>query len=354
MLPTQHFRYQQPFALQAGGALPALELAYHSWGTLNEDGTNVIWVCHALTGHANVREWWTDFIGPGKLFDTDRYFVICANMPGSCYGSTGPLSLNPLTNTAYFHAFPFLTNHDVVAAFELLRKALGIRSMALLIGGSLGGQQALQWAVSHPSVAEKLVLLATNAQHSPWGIAFNETQRMAIASDITWKLNAEKAGLQGLQTARAIALLSYRSYEVYDEKQQEEAPRPQDAYRASAYQKYQGQKLADRFNAFSYWTLSKMMDAHDVGLGYSSTEEALVRVKAESLLIGIDSDLLFPPQEQAFIARHIPNATFRLVPSTYGHDGFLVETTAIRQAVRETLQFPGNNLQLAGSKSIQQ
>lgn len=350
MSSQAYFRYQQTFSLQAGGELPGFELAYHSWGTLNEEGTNAIWVCHALTGNTRVNEWWAGLIGPGSLFDTDRYFVICVNMPGSCYGSTGPLSLNPHTKTAYFHAFPFLTNYDVVAAFELLRKALKIRSLALLIGASLGGQQALQWAVSHPKVAERLVLLATNAQHSPWGIAFNETQRMAISGDVTWKLNSEKAGLQGLQTARAIAMLSYRSYEVYKEKQQEGAPRPRDAFKASAYQQYQGQKLAERFNAFSYWTLSKMMDAHDVGLGYTSVAEALGRVKAESLLLGVDSDLLFPPEEQAFIARHIPNAAFRLIHSAYGHDGFLVETAAINQAVREALQFPGNSLQLAADR----
>lgn len=344
----KHFRYQRAFSLQAGGTLPELELAYHSWGTLNSEGTNVIWVCHALTGNANVEEWWAELIGPGKLFDTDRYFVVCANMPGSCYGSTGPLSLNPHTRTPYFHAFPFLSNHDVVAAFELLRKELGIHSLALLIGGSLGGQQALQWAVSSPKVVKRLVVLATNARHSPWGIAFNETQRMAIAGDITWQLNSEKAGLQGLQIARAIAMLSYRSYEVYNERQQEEVPRPQDEFRASSYQQYHGQKLAKRFNAFSYWTLSKMMDAHDVGLGYSSVQEALGRVQAKSLVIGIDSDLLFPPAEQEYIAGHLPNGSFRSIRSAFGHDGFLVETAAISQAVEEVLKFPESSFQLAG------
>lgn len=346
MRSTQHFSYKKAFPLQAGGELPGFELAFQSWGSLNAAGTNVIWVCHALTGNTKVNEWWGELIGPGRLFDTDRYFVVCANMLGSCYGSTGPLSLRETTRTPYFHSFPFVTNHDVVAAFDLLRKELGIHSFSLLTGGSLGGQQALQWAVSHPGIAERLVLLATNARHSPWGIAFNETQRMAIASDITWKLNAEKAGRQGLQAARAVAMLSYRSHLVYNEKQKEQDPRPQEMFRASAYQQYQGQKLADRFNAFSYWTLSRMMDAHDVGLGYASLEEALARVQAKSLLIGIDSDLLFPPEEQQFIARHIPGACFRRIQSIYGHDGFLVETAAIQAAVREALQFPEETTKL--------
>ncbi|WP_051049859.1 homoserine O-acetyltransferase MetX [Nafulsella turpanensis] len=336
----QHFKYPHPLPLQNGGELQNFELAYFTWGTLNAEGTNAIWVCHALTGSANVEEWWSELIGPGKLLDTDRYFIICANTPGSCYGSTGPLSISPVTYAPYYHSFPLLTNHDVVTAFDLLRKELGIGRLSLLIGGSLGGQQALQWAVKKPEVAERLVLLATNARHSPWGIAFNETQRMAIASDMTWKLNSPKAGLQGLKTARGIAMLSYRTYQVYEKKQQDQEPRPDNGFRAAEYQQYQGEKLAARFNAFSYWILSKMMDAHDVGRGYGSVVEALARVKAQTLVIGIDSDLLFPPSEQEYLSEHIPDASFRLISSVYGHDGFLVETEAVQQAVREVLKFP--------------
>lgn len=331
------YRYRKAFRLESGQQLSGFELAYHTWGTLNEEKDNVIWVCHALTGSADASQWWPGFIGPGKLFDTDRYFVICANVLGGCYGSTGPLSIDPETFTPYYHAFPFVSVRDVINAFELLRRQLGISSLALLIGGSLGGQQAVQWAVDHPAIVRRLALLATNARHSPWGIAFNESQRMAIAADASWKLKSAEAGLEGLKAARAIALLSYRTYQVYEQKQQEAEERPLDHFKASAYQAYQGQKLADRFNAFSYWTLSKMMDAHDVGRAYGSTTAALERVQANTLVIGMDSDILFPPAEQQFLARHIPAAALRLISSAYGHDGFLVEEGAVSEAVQELL-----------------
>lgn len=334
------YRYNQPFPLQAGGQLPSFELAYQCWGKLNAEKDNVIWVCHALTGNTDVTAWWPGIVGPGKLFDTDHYFVVCANVLGGCYGTTGPLSVNPVSYKPYFHRFPLLTVSDAVAAFDLLRRHLGIRSLAMLVGGSLGGQQAVQWAVNKPDLVERLVLLATNAQHSPWGIAFNEAQRMAIANDRSWKEDTEDAGKDGLKTARAIAMLSYRTYHIYQEKQEEQHPRPVDAFKASSYQQYQGQKLAQRFNAYTYWTLSKMMDSHDVGRNFSSGEEALAQVKAKTLVVGVDSDLLFPVNEQRYLAEHIPGASFKLIQSAFGHDGFLVETEAVSKAIREELDFP--------------
>ena len=340
MHSTKVYRCKKPFSLQSGGQLPEFELTYESWGKLNAEKDNVIWICHALTGNTNVPDWWPGMIGPGKLFDTDRYFVICANVLGGCYGSTGPLSINPTSFKPYYHAFPFLTIADSVASFDLLRRHLGINSIEMLVGGSLGGQQAVQWAVDHPKLIQRLVLLATNASHSPWGIAFNETQRMAISNDPSWKEYSHDAGKEGLKAARAIAMLSYRTYEVYGEKQQEESPRPVDVFKAAGYQQYQGLKLSNRFNAYTYWTLSKMMDSHDVGRAYGSVAEGLSRVQAKSLVLGVDSDILFPVSEQRFLAEHIPNATFRLIQSRYGHDGFLVETKAVSEAIQEELNFP--------------
>lgn len=340
MYSTKVYRYKKPFSLQSGGHLPEFELSYQSWGKLNAEKDNVIWICHALTGSTDVPDWWPGMIGPGKLFDTDRYYIICANVLGGCYGSTGPLSINPSSFKPYYHAFPFLTISDAVAAFDLLRKHLGISSIEMLLGGSLGGQQAVQWAVDQPKLVRRLVLLATNASHSPWGIAFNETQRMAISNDASWKEYSADAGKEGLKTARAIALLSYRTYQIYEEKQQEESPRPVDVFKASSYQQYQGLKLAKRFNAFTYWTLSKMMDSHDVGGAHGSVAEALSRVEAKSLVFGVDSDILFPSSEQRYLAEHIPNATFHLIQSSYGHDGFLKETQAVSGAIQEELNFP--------------
>ncbi len=340
MQSTKVYRYNQPFTLQAGGQLPGFELAYQCWGQLNAEKDNVIWVCHALTGNTDVESWWPGTVGPGKMLDTDRYFIICANVLGGCYGSTGPLSLNPTTYQPYYHSFPLLSIADAVAAFDQLRKYLGIQSLAMLVGGSLGGQQAVQWAVSQPELVKKLVLLATNARHSPWGIAFNEAQRMAIENDSSWNSKSPDAGMEGLKTARAIAMLSYRTYQIYNGKQEEKHPRPLDAFRASSYQQYQGQKLAQRFNAFTYRTLSKMMDSHDVGRSFSSGEEALGRVKAKTLVIGVDSDILFPVEEQKYIAQHIPEAVFCMIHSDFGHDGFLVETEAVVEAVKRELDFP--------------
>ena len=346
MHPTKVYRYSQPFHLQAGGQLPGFELAYQCWGKLNAERDNVVWICHALTGNTDVAAWWPGMVGPGKLFDTDRYMVVCANVLGGCYGSTGPLSINPVSYKPFYHRFPVLTVSDAVAAFDQLRKNLGIRSLEMLVGGSLGGQQAVEWAVSNPELVKKLVLLATNAKHSPWGIAFNETQRMAIANDSSWKTNKEDAGIEGLKTARAIAMLSYRTYKIYNEKQEEQHPRPLDVYKASSYQQYQGQKLAERFNAYTYWILSKMMDSHDVGRNFNSTEEALSQVQANTLVIGVDSDILFPVEEQRFLAEHIPAASFRLIHSDFGHDGFLVETEAVSKAILEELHFPEDEKQL--------
>ena len=203
------------------------------------------------------------------------------------------------------------------------------------IGGSQGGQQALTWSVLQPALAERLVLIACNLRHSAWGIAFNETQRMAIASDPSWGHPHKDAGLAGLSTARAIALLSYRNYTTYSHFQADEDYSPGALRRAATYQRHQGSKLCRRFNAWSYWYLSQAMDTHNAAKGFSSAREALRRIQAHTLLIGIHSDLLFPPAEQAELARLIPRATLRYIDSVYGHDGFLTETAAIQLLLNE-------------------
>ena len=328
------FKHTDPFQLESGKSLPGFELAYTTAGQLNEAGDNVVWVCHALTGNAHPEEWWSGLIGPGKLLDPAHYFIVCANVLGGCYGSTGPLSLNPLTNSPWYHSFPELTNRDIVGAFQLLQQHLGIRQINLMLGGSLGGQHAVEWAISQPATVARLVLLATNAWHSPWGIAFNESQRMAIAADSSWQQNSPDAGQAGLKVARTIGMLSYRTWQIYNERQAEEDWEKTGNYRAANYQQYQGQKLADRFNAFTYYRLSQAMDSHQVGRGRQSAAAALAAVKAKTLVIGVDSDLLFPVQEQDFLARHIPQARLEVISSLYGHDGFLVEAPAITHAIQ--------------------
>jgi homoserine O-acetyltransferase len=262
-------------------------------------------------------------IGPGRAIDTNLYYVVCANVIGSCYGSTGPLSTDPKTGTPFLHFFPDVTVRDMSGAHELLRNHLEIDEIYLLIGGSLGAQQALEWAIQSPDTFKNLCVLATNAQHSPWGIAFNATQRMAIENDPTWELPLPEAGADGLETARAIAMLSYRHYNTYERTQKDSGENLHKHFKAESYQRYQGKKLRDRFNAISYWYLSKAMDGHDVGRGRGGVKKALSQIKAQTICIGISSDILFPPSEQQLLKDQIKNAKYFEVESDYGHDGFL-------------------------------
>ena len=321
----KRYLFDQPFELENGAVLPGLEIAYHAYGDFLP-GKPVVWVCHALTASSDVHAWWPGLFGPDDLFNPHDYSVICAHVIGGCYGSTGPLSVDPRTGHPWYHSFPAITIRDMVAAHQRLAEYLGIGHIDVLIGGSLGGQQAVEWAVSEPSRFNRLVLIATNARHSAWGIAFNETQRMAIEADPTWAQDRPDAGLLGMKTARALALLSYRSYEAYQTSQQEESHELPRVFRAASYQRYQGEKLARRFNAFSYHVLSRAMDSHHVGRNRHGLRKALGRVKAQTLVVGITSDQLFPVEEQRELAEHIKGASLVTIESPFGHDGFLVET----------------------------
>lgn len=327
------FHYAEPFWLESGEILPGFQLRYTTLGKLNSDRNNVIWICHALTGSSDFTTWWADLFTDNRTFDLQQHLIICANMLGGCYGSTGPLSIHPETGKRFFHSFPLLTNRDAVRAFDLLRQHLEIEKIHTVIGASLGGQQALEWAVQQPDAIQNLVAIACNATHSPWGIAFNEAQRLAIEADPTWKQDDDRAGLDGLKAARAIALLSYRHYEGFELAQGENTDQKLDQYKAASYQRYQGEKLSRRFNAFTYWTLSKMMDNHNVGRGWPSIEHALNQIRSKTLLIGIDSDLLFPVTEQMFLQKHIPSAELSILSSAYGHDGFLVEYKQLKNSI---------------------
>ncbi|MCS6818685.1 MAG: alpha/beta fold hydrolase, partial [Chitinophagales bacterium] len=216
---------------------------------------------------------------------------------------------------------------DIVAVHQLLARHLQINQIALLTGGSLGGQQALEWAIMQPSFIKRLVLIATNARHSAWGIAFNEAQRMAI----------ESGGEEGIKAARAIAMLSYRNYQMYADTQTDDQDKI-DNFKASSYQRYQGEKLAKRFDSQCYVVLSKAMDSHHVGRGRGSLESALSSIKAQTLIIGISTDILFPFQEQKFLSENIPKAHLSVIHSKYGHDGFLLEYEQITQVISE--RFP--------------
>jgi len=330
----KYFKHKAGLFLESGQRLEDITIAYHTYGEYNPEKNNVIWVCHALTANSDVFDWWAGLFGEEDFFNPKEHFIVCANILGSCYGSTGPLSENPKTGKPFYHEFPQLTVRDLVAVHELLRIELGIEKIHTLIGSSLGGMQALEWAYNLNGHLEHLVFLASNAQHSPWGIAFNESQRMAIAVDSTWKESNDSAGLEGMKTARSIALLSYRNYQTYQDTQCETNHDKQDDFKASSYQNYQGLKLANRFNAYSYWLLSKIMDGHNIGRGRVSPENVLSQIKVKTLVIGVESDLLFPVAEQKFIAQNIPGAQYAEICSLYGHDGFLLEQKQLTKVIQ--------------------
>jgi homoserine O-acetyltransferase len=237
----------------------------------------------------------------------------------------------------YGSHFPLITIKDVVRSHQILQKHLGNQQILLGIGGSMGGQQATEWAILDTHLFKNTCIIAANAQHSPWGIALNEAQRMALEADPTFFTDAPNAGAKGLEAARAIGMVSYRSYYTYQKTQTETDDRF-DGFKAASYQRYQGKKLVSRFDAKCYYSLSKTMDSQHVGRNRGGVMAALATIKARTLVVGIQSDLLFPVSEQQFLAAHIPNATLCVIDSPYGHDGFLIEWEQLTRVLIDFLR----------------
>lgn len=320
------FHSPTPFPLESGESLPELDIAYHTFGTLNERKDNVVWVCHALTANSDVQDWWPHTVEAGCFLDPGKWYVVCANIIGSCYGSTGPTSNNPTTGAPYYDEFPKLSIRDMVNAHILLADALGLERINTLVGSSVGGFQAIEWVVEQPERFDRLILIATSAKASPWSIAIDETQRMAILSDKTYGEKRPDAARDGLAAARAIGLLTYRGPWGYNITQQD----PQSdgiphSHRACSYQRYQGEKLVRRFNAYSYMSILDAFDTHDAGRGRGGVEAALSRIKCPTIVIGITTDIIFTPGEMRELTEMIPGARYFEIQSEFGHDGFLVE-----------------------------
>ena len=332
-MKPQIFQYRDSFKLEAGGELPSLNVAYHTYGSLNEEANNVIWVCHALTANSEISSWWPGMLGEGKLFDTRKYFIVCPNIIGSCYGSTGPLSANPDTGLPWYRSFPEISIRDLVRSHELLRKHLGIKQIHTIIGGSIGGFQALEYSIMYPDIIRHLVFIAGSVQISPWANAFNQSQRLAIEADISYLNEEPYGGIKGLKCARSIAMLSYRNETTYNRTQREEINARTSELKASSYQNYQGDKLVKRFDAYSYHALTRLMDTHNVVRERGSLGEAIGKISARILSIGISSDQLFPVHEQKLLA-HIAQGEYHELESAYGHDAFLLESDKITSAVR--------------------
>lgn len=320
-----YYHHPTPFQLELGGELPELTIAYHTYGRLNADRSNVVWVCHALTANSDVADWWPHTVETGCFLDPEKWFVICANIIGSPYGTTSPLSINPLTNQPYYTDFPPYTIRDMARAHALLADALGISHIHMLVGSSVGGFQATEWIVDQPWRFTRLALIATDAKASPWTIAIDETQRMAILADPTYGEPRPDAAMAGLAAARAIGLLTYRGPEGYNITQQNPSDELPDTHRACSYQQYQGQKLCRRYNAYSYLAILNAFDTHNVGRGRGGVPAALSRITAQTIVIGLTTDIIFTPAEMRTLASLIPRATYREISSPFGHDGFLVE-----------------------------
>ena len=341
-------------SLQSSARLAPVTLAYESWGTLNAEGDNAILITHALTGNAHAHDaqrpddpkaaWWNPLIGPGRPFDTSRYFVISSNVLGSCYGSTGPSSLNPTTGRPYAMSFPLITIRDMVNAQHVLLQHLGVRKLALVAGGSIGGQQALEWAVTYPEMVDKVAVIAATAALTAQAIAFSEVERQAIMNDALWQGGNYAPGQgpgAGLAIARMLAVITYQSEEVMEQRFARKpaldkvGPAPShtpglgERFDVEGYLYHQGQTLARRFDANSYLYLSRAMDLYDVSNGYSSVEAALRRLRSKALFVGIRSDFLFPAAHVRWLADKVRatggDAIYVEIDSPHGHDAFLKE-----------------------------
>lgn len=347
-----------PLTLESGEILEDVTLAYETWGSLDADGSNAVLVLHALTGDSHVLGeagpahpspgWWEDLIGPGRAIDTDRWFVIAANVLGGCQGSTGPSSPAP-DGRPWGSRFPAVTIRDQVAAEHALCSQLGLDQLALVIGGSMGGMRAVEWAVSHPEAVRRLAVLASSARASADQIAWNSAQIAAIRADAGfhggdyYDLPDGEGPHRGLGVARRIAHTTYRTAAELEDRfgnrpQGDEDPfTGKGRHQVTSYLDHHATKLARRFDANSYIVLAQAMNTHDVGRGRGGTAAALAEVRASSLVVAIDSDRLFPPVLVSEMAEHIPDARWEVASSPIGHDAFLVAHRDLQEWIAQLL-----------------
>jgi homoserine O-acetyltransferase len=357
----------RPFVLEGGGQLHDITIAFETWGTRDADGSNAVLVCHALTGDAHAAGpageghptlgWWDDVIGPGKPIDTERWFVVCANVLGGCQGSSGPASPLPDRLGHYGPHFPVVTVRDMVRTQARLADALAIPRWHAVVGGSMGGMQALEWGVMYPERVARLVPIATCTAASAQQIAWWSTGRRAIALDPKWRNGhyydaAPGDGPHaGLALARMVSQVTFRSDDVFTDRFGREPVEPLagrfemwQRFEVERYLDYHGVKLARRFDANSYLLLTKAMDLHDVGRGRGGSQAALRRITAPTLSMGITSDILYPSYQQRDLAEGIVaaggDARYHEIDSPHGHDAFLIDTDQVAAALVPFLEKP--------------
>jgi len=357
------FAQERALALEGGGALSNIVCAYETWGELNETADNAILICHALTGDSHAagakklghpeEGWWKAIIGPGRAIDTDKYFVVCPNVLGGCGGTTGPASINAETDKPYGSSFPVVTIRDMVRVQARLATHLGVEQWNSVIGGSMGGMQVLEWALMYPDRVRSLMPIATTLAASPWQIGWSAVGRTVIALDRNWRGGdyydaAPGEGPHvGLALARAVAHITYRSDEVYEDRFSRKLVDPAevfgkwDRFQVESYLDYHGEKLVRRFDANSYLALNRAMDLHDVGRNRGGAISALRRLRAPAKTVTIDSDVLYHPRLQVELCDGIREAggvcDYDVVTSPHGHDGFLVEGAAMGDQIRDFL-----------------
>lgn len=339
------FSYDAPFRLEGGGTLQPVSVRYAVHGDLNERRDNAVLVCHALSGSARVADWWPEMFG--QVFDLSRDCVICTNILGSCYGSSGPLSLNPATGKPYGPDFPLVTIRDIVRSQAHVLGELGVKRLRTVIGASIGGMQALQWAVDFPDRVDHCIAIGC-APLSAMGLALNHLQRKAIQLDPDFQDGLYEPNQQparGMGLARAIGMCSYKSPELFDERYGRKPNRNGEdpvrgigeRYDVAGYLDHQGEKFVSRFDANSYVVITKAMDTFELGRGYASEAEALKRIRAHVSLVGISSDWLFPAKDVRVLSDRIEAAgvqcDYTEFETAHGHDGFLAEMDVVAAVV---------------------
>jgi len=328
-----------PFLFEAGGRIEKLKIVYCTSPGKYIPGKKVVWICHALTANANPEEWWPDMVGKGKFLDPEKYFIVCVSALCSPYGSTCPASTDPATGKPYLKNFPKTTVRDVARTYVMVRKELGIESIDLLVGSSSGGYQAYEMAVLDAPAIKHAMFIATAPVMPAFLSATCESQRMAIEADRTYEEAKDiHGGEKGMECARTIALMSYRTPECYQIKQAEQDPEFMFAGRAASYQRHQGEKLVKRgFDAYCYYRLCDLIDSQNLGRGRGGVEKALGQISADCTVVAIKSDLIFPPMVVKPTVQYIPKARYREIESVYGHDGFLLEIDQLIEILKEIL-----------------
>jgi homoserine O-acetyltransferase len=324
---TRFLRLPEPLSLESGATLDGVTIAYRTWGDPANAAQNAILICHALTGSADVDAWWPGIIGRDGAFDPQTDFVICSNILGSCYGTTGPVSLKPDSGERYRADFPRITVRDMVNAQRSLLDCLGVERLSLITGPSLGGMQALEWAMMYPERVNSIVPIGVGGRHSAWCVAMSEAQRHAIYADPDWNdghYPDERPPEKGLAAARMMAICTYRSWQSFDDRFGRRE-RDNGDFEVQSYLRYQGEKINRRFDANTYVRLTQAMNGFDLGKGRGAYPGILESIRQPALVVSISSDLLYPPHEQKLLARHLPNAEHALLNSADGHDGFLIE-----------------------------